>query len=144
MKAVQRSTQDKAGVKHLAILQELLSRIQFHRPRKIRFCLSFVEEAMEECEDVRGLEPTWEELKDQPLVAVDALSKSLLFTSSTHASIFDHDSRRKCSGGCLRPFARDRGSHRKSFGDCQFARGPSTCSSVWFFKLTLLAVGHAR
>ena len=46
---------------------------------------------MEECGYLRCLEPIWEELKDQLLVAVDAFCKSLPFTSSTQVSVFDLD-----------------------------------------------------
>ena len=44
---------------------------------------------MEESEDLRGLEPTFEGLKDQLLVAVDALSVSLPLTSSARVTVLD-------------------------------------------------------
>ena len=48
--------------------------------------LASVEEAMEESEGLLGLELTWEELKNQLVVAVDALSVSLPPTSSAQVT----------------------------------------------------------
>ena len=48
--------------------------------------LASVQEAMEESEGLLGLELTWEELKNQLVVAVDALSVSLPPTSSAQVT----------------------------------------------------------
>ena len=71
---------------HLARMRLLLSRILLCSRWGGMSVLASVEEAMEESEGLLGLEPTWKELKDQLVVAVDALSVSLLPTSSAQVT----------------------------------------------------------
>ena len=60
-----------------------------------RSVVANVEEAMEESESLVGLEPTWEEMKDQLLVALDALSVAILtFTAQVTALDLDNLSRK--------------------------------------------------
>ena len=81
----------RAGAKHLAILRLLLSRLQFYGRWSGQSVLACVEEATEESECLLGLEPTWEALKVQCLVAVDALPVSSPPTSSAQVAALDLD-----------------------------------------------------
>ena len=81
----------RAGTKHLARLRLPLSTIQFYGRWGGMSVLAFVEGAMEESGGLLCLEHTWEELKDQLVVAVDALSAPLPHPSSAEVTALDLD-----------------------------------------------------
>ena len=77
-------------------------------PGEIEIGMSFlacVEEAMEESAGLLLLEPTWEELKDELVVVVDALSASLPPTSSAQVTALDRDHIGEDQRGRMRTFA---------------------------------------